>query len=93
MNWTQLKYLAAMMLIGDGVMALFRPQRCAETWNMGPKPWKNLMRYLSDHPDVTRAIGAAEAAIGVALVASNGTAAEYSAEEAAALRARIKTIA
>jgi hypothetical protein len=93
MKWTQLKYLTAMMLIGDGVLAMLRPHRDALTWSMGPAPWKALMQYLSDHPDVTRAIGASEVALGFALIASNGTAAEQMAEEAAAMRARIKTIA
>lgn len=33
MNWTQLKYLTAMMLIGDGVLAMLRPERDARTWS------------------------------------------------------------
>jgi len=93
MKWTQLKYLTAMMLIGDGVLAMLRPHRDAMTWHMGPEPWKALMRYLSDHPDTMRAIGASEVALGFALVASNGTAAEQLEEEAAAMRARIRSIA
>ncbi len=93
MKWTQLKYLTAMMLIGDGILATLRPYRAALTWDIGPRPWKALMGYLSDHPDTTRAIGAAEVALGFALIATNGTAAERMEEEAAAMRARIKSIA
>ena len=93
MKWTQLKYLGAMMLVGDGVLAMLRPQRDALTWNIGPEAWKALMRYLSDHPDALRAIGAAEVALGLALIASNGTAAEQMAEQAAVMRARIRSIA
>lgn len=93
MKWTQVKYLTAMMLIGDGVLAMLRPHRDAMTWNMGPKAWKALMGYLSDHPDTLRAIGAAEVAMGFALIASNGTASEQMEEEAAAMRARVKSIA
>ena len=93
MKWTQLKYMTAMMLIGDGVLAVLRPHRDALTWSVGPASWKALMRYLSDHPDTTRAIGAAEIAIGFALIASDGTAAEQLEEEAAAMRARIRSIA
>jgi hypothetical protein len=93
MKWTQLKYLTAMMLIGDGVMAMFRPYRDAQTWSMGPEAWKALMRYLSDHPDTMRAIGATEVAFGFALIASNGSAAEQLAEAEAAARARIRSIA
>jgi hypothetical protein len=93
MKWSQFKYLFAMMLIGDGVLAMLRPHRDAMTWSLGPEAWKALMRYLSDHPDTLRAIGAAEVALGFALIASDGTAAEQLEEEAAAMRARIKTIA
>lgn len=93
MKWTQLKYLTAMMLIGDGVLAMLRPHRDARTWSMGPKPWKALMGYLSDHPDMLRVIGAAEVVAGFLLVAGEGTAAERMAEAAAAMRARVRTIA
>ncbi|MFZ0662007.1 MAG: hypothetical protein WAM66_04885 [Acidobacteriaceae bacterium] len=93
MKWSQLKYLTAMMLIGDGVMALLHPQRDARAWSMGPRAWKSFMRYLSEHPEMLRAIGAAEIAVGMAVVAGGGTAAEHLAEETSALQARIRTIA
>ncbi|HTV05247.1 MAG TPA: hypothetical protein VME86_07750 [Acidobacteriaceae bacterium] len=93
MKWTQLKYLTAMMLIGDGVLAMLRPYRDAMTWDMGPAAWKALMCYLSEHPDTLRAIGAAEVALGFALIASNGSAEEQQAEREAAARAQIKSIA
>lgn len=93
MNWTQLKYLTAMMLIGDGVMALLRPQRDARAWSMGPRSWKSLMAYLSEHPELLRAIGAAEIAVGMVVVAGCGTASERASEETAAMRAKIQSIA
>ncbi len=92
MKWAQLKYLTAMMLIGDGVLAMLRPYRDAMTWNMGPASWKALMRYLSDHPDTLRAIGAAEVALGFALIASEGSEEEQQAEKEAAARARTQDI-
>jgi len=49
-----------MLLIGDGVMALVRPVACANAWDKGPKPWRDLMHCLAKHPNLTRAIGAAE---------------------------------
>ena len=85
MNWTRVKYLAAMMLIGDGALALLRPQRDALTWNVGPKSWNDLMSYLSDHPRMTRVIGAGEIAAGLALIAC-GSVAEQLEEGAASLR-------
>jgi hypothetical protein len=93
MKWAQIRYLTAMMLIGDGVLAALRPHRDALTWEMGPRPWKALMRYLSDHPETLRAIGAAEIALGFAVIASRGSAAEQLEEKEAELRARMKNIA
>jgi len=61
--------------------------------DIGPDSWKALMQYLSDHPDLLRAIGVAEVAVGMALIASDGTARERMEEEAAAMRARIRSIA
>ncbi len=86
MNWTRWKYLAAMMLIGDGVLAFLSPRRDALTWNAGPERWKALMGYLADHPQITRAIGAGEIAAGLALIACR-SAAEQLAEDAASVRA------
>jgi hypothetical protein len=93
MRWTQVKYLTAMLLIGDGVMALLRPHRDARAWSVGPQFWKDLMQYLSDHPDVLRAIGAAEMAVGFALVARSGSATERLYESTDALRASVRNIA
>ena len=93
MSWSQLKYLTAIVLIGDGILAMLRPHRDAYAWSMGPAAWKALMQYLSDHPEMLRAIGAAEVAFGFALIASRGTVAEQVAKEAATLRAQIASIA
>ena len=92
MNWTRVKYLAAMMLIGDGTVALLRPQRDALTWNAGPESWRALMGYLSDHPKLTRAIGLAEITAGLALVAGRGNCSEQFEEGVASLRASIRRI-
>jgi len=59
------KHFAAMILIGDGVMALVHPQRDAEAWKAGPKFWRTMMDELHDSPNVTRAIGAAQIVAGV----------------------------
>lgn len=59
------KHFGAMMLIGDGVMALVRPQRDAAAWAQGPKWWCSLMEQLRSHPELTRAIGAAQIVGGV----------------------------
>lgn len=54
-----------MALIGDGVMALVRPRYDAAAWMSGPRWWRSLMRQLRRHPELTRAIGAAQVAGGV----------------------------
>jgi hypothetical protein len=52
------KHFTAMALIGDGVMAVLRPENDALAWKHGPKPWKRLMGELQERPALTRTIGA-----------------------------------
>ena len=59
------KHFAAMALIGDGVMAVVRPEHDAMAWKQGPKPWKQLMHALHERPALTRAIGVAQIVGGV----------------------------
>ena len=59
------KHFAAMALIGDGVMALVRPQHDALAWKRGPKPWQKLMGELHDRPALTRMIGLGQIVGGV----------------------------
>ena len=59
------KHFAAMILIGDGIMALLRPQQDALAWKAGPKPWRDLMHHLHGRPNITRLIGAAQIVGGV----------------------------
>jgi hypothetical protein len=59
------QHFTAMVLIGDGVMAMIHPQRDAAAWKTGPVPWRGLMHELSKRPVLTRAIGAAQIAGGI----------------------------
>ncbi|HEU5342063.1 hypothetical protein [Edaphobacter sp.] len=59
------KHFAAMALIGDGVMAVVRPEDDALAWKHGPAPWKALMGSLEEHPTLTRCIGAAQIVGGI----------------------------
>ncbi len=59
------QHFMAMALIGDGVMAIVRPRRDAQAWNVGPKPWRGLMRYMADHPTLTRCVGVAQVVAGI----------------------------
>lgn len=62
------KHFTAMALIGDGVMAMVRPRSDALAWDRGPKVWRSLMQRLTDNPNLTRAIGAAQVIGGVVWV-------------------------
>jgi hypothetical protein len=61
----RVKELAAMMLIGDGVLALMYPRQHALLWKIGPQAFKNFMQAFADRPGLTQLLGAAEAGIGV----------------------------
>ena len=59
--------LAGFILIGDGLMGLLRPRRHSLLWHFGPQLAKAVTEELADHPQIARAIYAAELAVGVAL--------------------------
>ena len=54
-------------LIGDGVVAALTPQSHVRRWKVGPQWWQDAMRPFVDRPDLTRVLGASEAAVGVIL--------------------------
>ena len=62
----RVQHFAAMVLIGDGVMALVHPSKDAHAWSRGPRAWRRLMQGLAKRPALTMAIGAAQVAIGIA---------------------------
>jgi hypothetical protein len=64
-NPTRAKHFAAMVMIGDGVMAMIDPERDAKAWKKGPKVWRDFMHSLSKRPNLTRAIGMAQVAGGI----------------------------
>ena len=59
------RHFGAMILIGDGVMALVHPQKDALAWKGGPRLWQSLMHELHERPALTRVIGAAQIAGGI----------------------------
>ena len=59
------QHFTAMVLIGDGIMALIHPQKDALAWKSGPQPWRRLMHELHERPNLTRAIGAVQIAGGI----------------------------
>ena len=49
--------LAAMVLIGDGILNLVQPTRHTLLWSCGPKFYKETSRKLVSYPGVARGIG------------------------------------
>ncbi|MGB2570951.1 MULTISPECIES: hypothetical protein [Micromonospora] len=56
--------LAAMVMIGDGVLGTVMPERHVSRWILGPQRWRP-MRVFAERPALTRALGAVEAAVGM----------------------------
>jgi hypothetical protein len=55
----------AMMMIGDGVLALVEPRRHVSLWVAGPRWWRAMMEPFLDRPGLSRCVGAGEVALGV----------------------------
>lgn len=59
------QHFTAMVLIGDGLLALVRPRRDAKAWKLGPEPWRSLMGFFANKPELTRVVGVAQVAVGI----------------------------
>lgn len=57
--------LLAIVMIGDGVLALTQPRRHTQLWNAGPEPWRNLCSFFEKRPGLTMAVGGASIALGL----------------------------
>lgn len=57
--------VAALLLVGDGVVGLMQPERHARLWRSGPRPYREAMQPFVRHPGLTRVAAAAEAAVGL----------------------------
>ena len=60
----RLREVAGMMLMGEGLLALWRPRAHCRLWRGGGGGWTRLVRWCIDHPNAVRAIAAAELATG-----------------------------
>ncbi len=61
----RVQHFTAMVLIGDGLLAVVRPNRDAKAWKVGPEPWRTLMGFLAERPQLTRLVGASQIAVGI----------------------------
>ncbi len=63
--------LAAMMLVGDGVLTTLRPRREARLWKAGPQFHQRLMEGFAEHRQLARAAALCELGVGFWLAARN----------------------
>ena len=54
--------MLAILMIGDGALALTQPRRHMQLWNTGPEPWRNLVSFFEKRPVLTMATGVASIA-------------------------------
>ena len=59
--------LGGLILIGDGLMGLLHPRRHSLLWHFGPQLAKAVTEELATHPKTSRAVYAAELAVGIAI--------------------------
>ena len=68
----RLKECLAMMMIGDGVLAVVEPGHHVRLWEGGPRWWTSMVEPFEDRATLTRCLGAAEIALGVWLARRQG---------------------
>jgi hypothetical protein len=54
-----------LLMIGEGMAALIHPRRYLRLWRLGPEPCKKIVDEFVAHPEATRALAAAELALGI----------------------------
>ena len=64
-NARRTKELLALLLVGDGVVAVLQPTRHTLLWRSGPTRYRRLMEAFVRRPQATRFVGALEVAAGV----------------------------
>ena len=62
---SRLKEFAAMISIGDGVLALIAPRNHVALWLLGPKRLRKLTLSFAENPTYTRLGGIAEIGLGI----------------------------
>ena len=69
MNTRRIIQLVALLMIGDGVLGSLKPRWHSLLWDIGPKPFRDLIENLAAHPANTRLLYALEVGVGVWLAA------------------------
>ena len=61
----RLKDVAAMLLVGDAVLAFAMPEKRVRLWHTGPRWWEKLVVPLRERPNAVRLLSVAEAGVGL----------------------------
>jgi hypothetical protein len=59
------KETLAMLMNGDGLLAIVEPRRHSLIWKAGPRFWQRMVEPFVEHPGMTRVIGAVGLGLGV----------------------------
>lgn len=65
MGSKRLKESLAIVLIGDGVVALLDPDRHNRLWKRGPEPYRKVMEEFVRRPGLTRVLSVLKIALGL----------------------------
>jgi hypothetical protein len=63
----RIKELAAIAVIGDGVVGLVAPRRHSLLWKLGPEGYQEALQWFAERPSLVRLLAAAELSIGLML--------------------------
>jgi hypothetical protein len=59
------KEIAAIMMIGEGIIGALIPRRHLRLWEFGPKRYRNFIKASVKRPNLIRIASAAEAGLGI----------------------------
>jgi hypothetical protein len=61
----RLKEIAAIMMIGEGIVGALIPRRYMSLWEFGPKRYRKFIKASAKRPNLVRIASAAEAGLGI----------------------------
>ena len=57
--------LVSLLMIGDGVAGFFKPRWHSLLWDVGPAPYRDVMKKFARDPETARWVYGAEIAVGM----------------------------
>lgn len=65
----KIKEVVTLAMIGESVVGMVYPRQFALNWKIGPRPVRKFIGRMAERPHLLRALWAAQAGIGIWLVA------------------------